>query len=50
MAAIAEKTGTGDAMGWWHKALEKMADMKQRGILLPTDEPFLRQLQQKVRG
>ncbi len=48
MADIAEKTGTGDALEWWRKANDLLAGMKQRGIMLPTDEQYLEQLRQKV--
>jgi hypothetical protein len=41
MAEIAERAGTGDAGEWWCKAHGYLADMKQRGIMLPADEPYL---------
>ncbi len=50
MAMMAEQSGTDDAMGWWQKACETLSAMKQRGIMLPTDEPYLEQLRQKVGG
>jgi hypothetical protein len=50
MADMAEKTGTADAREWWRKAYEQLSGMKQRGIMLPTDEPYLGQLRNKVEG
>ena len=48
LADIAEKSGTGDALEWWRKAYETLSAMKQRGIMLPTDEPHLIQLRHKL--
>lgn len=50
MADISEKTGTGAALQWWRKAYDRLSGMKQRGIMLPTDEQYLRTLRQKVEG
>jgi hypothetical protein len=50
MATMAEQGGTGDALEWWRKAFETLSAMQQRGIMLPTDEPYLEQLRQKVGG
>lgn len=41
MADMAEKSGTGDAIGWWRKAYDQLAGMKQRGVMVPTDEQYL---------
>ena len=48
MATMAEKSGTGDALEWWRKAYGQLSGMKQRGIMLPTDEQYLVQLKQKA--
>ena len=50
MADMAEKSGTGDALEWWRKAYDTLSAMKQRGIMLPTDEQYLVQLRQKLEG
>jgi tetratricopeptide (TPR) repeat protein len=49
MAEINEKMGQSDAVVWWRKAYEQLSAMKQRGIMLPTDEQLLAQLKQKVK-
>jgi tetratricopeptide (TPR) repeat protein len=49
MATMAEQNGD-DAQPWWRKAYETLSAMKQRGIMLPTDEPYLAQLRAKVGG
>ena len=48
MADMAEQNNTGDAAQWYRKAYEQLAGMKQRGIMLPTDEPYLEQLRRKI--
>jgi hypothetical protein len=48
IAMMAEQNATADALEWWRKAYEKLARMKQRGIMLPTDEPYLAQLKAKL--
>jgi hypothetical protein len=48
MAEMAEKSGTGEAPQWWRKAYDQLAGMKQRGIMLPTDEQYLPMLRQKA--
>jgi tetratricopeptide (TPR) repeat protein len=48
MAEMAEKSGTGDALEWWRKAYEQLSRMKERGIMLPTDEQYLGQLREKA--
>lgn len=48
VATIAEQPGRSDARDWWRKAHDTRAAMKQRGIMLPTDEPNLAELRQKV--
>ncbi len=50
MADIAEKAGQGDAQVWWRKAYEQLAGMKQRGVMLPTDEQYLGVLREKAGG
>ena len=47
-ATMVRKFGTGDALKWWRKAHETLSAMKQRDIMLPTDEPYLEQLRQKI--
>ena len=46
MADVAEKSGPAEAREWWRKGHDQLAGMKQRGIMLPTDEPYLDQLRQ----
>ncbi len=48
MAIMAEKAGTGDAAAWWRLAYETLSALQQRGIMLPTDEPYLEQLRQQT--
>ena len=48
MAQVAEQNSTGDAREWWHKAYAQLSGMKQRGIMLPTDEQHLTALRQKA--
>jgi hypothetical protein len=48
LADVAEKTGTGDARTWWSKAYDQLVRMKQRGIMLPTDEKYLVALKEKA--
>ena len=48
MATVVEQTGSGDARDWWRKAHDTLAAMKQRGIMLPTDQQYLDQLRQKM--
>ena len=48
MAIMAEQSGTGDALEWWRKAYRTLSAMKQRGIMLPTGEPYLEQLRRNV--
>jgi hypothetical protein len=48
LADVAEKSGTGDALEWWRKAYDTLSAMKQRGIMLPTDEQYLEQLKNKI--
>ena len=48
MADLAERTGAGDAIGWWRKALDLLVDMRQRGILMPADLQFLEIVRQKL--
>jgi len=50
MADMAEKSGPGDARGWWRQAYEKLLDMQARGIMLPTDEQYLTVLREKAGG
>jgi hypothetical protein len=49
MADFAEKVGGGDAGDWWSRTYELLADMKARGVLLPTDEKFLDSARGKLR-
>ena len=48
MAMMAEQSNSGEAHEWWRKAYETLSALKQRGILLPTDEPYLMQLKAKL--
>jgi tetratricopeptide (TPR) repeat protein len=48
MADTAEKRGDGDAQRWWSRAYEILSAMQQRGIMLPTDEPYLETLRRKA--
>jgi hypothetical protein len=48
MADIAEKAGAGDALAWFGKAYDRLSDMKQRGIMRPTDEKHLAVLREKA--
>ena len=48
MAHMAEKSGNGDAQQWWRRAYETLSAMKQRGIMLPTDEQYLEALRSKL--
>ena len=48
LAQMAEQDSTGDAREWWVKAYAQLSGMKQRGIMLPTDEVRLEFLRQKV--
>jgi hypothetical protein len=48
MADMAEKSGDGDAQRWWKQAYETLSAMQQRGIMLPTDEPYLEALRSKA--
>jgi tetratricopeptide (TPR) repeat protein len=48
MAMMAERSGSGDALEWWRKAYETLAALKQRGIMMPTDEPYLEWLRGKT--
>jgi tetratricopeptide (TPR) repeat protein len=41
IAQVAEEAGQSDATAWWNKAYATFSDMKRRGIMLPTDEPYL---------
>jgi actin-like ATPase involved in cell morphogenesis/tetratricopeptide (TPR) repeat protein len=50
MAVNSEMMRQGDAMVWWRKAYEQLSSMKQRGIILPSDEEDLERLKQKVGG
>lgn len=50
MATMAEQSGSGEAAQWWRKAYEMLSAMKQRGIMLPTDEKFLARLRVKAGG
>jgi tetratricopeptide (TPR) repeat protein len=49
MAALAETTSIDEAMKWWRRAYDQLSDMKQRGILLPTDEKYLEAVCLKLR-
>jgi hypothetical protein len=49
LAMMVEQTRQGDALEWWRKAYEEPSSMKQQfGIMLPTGEPCLAQLREKV--
>ena len=48
LATLAEKSSSPDARDWWQKAYDQLSEMKQRGILLPTDEQYLEQIRQKL--
>jgi hypothetical protein len=50
MAQIEEHTGGGKALDCWRKAYAAISEMKQRGILLPTDEQYLETLAAKAHG
>ncbi len=50
IAAITEKSGHGDARAWYRRAYDTLNGMKQRGIMLPTDEQYLEVLRQKAEG
>lgn len=48
MAIATEQNKLRDAKIWWHKAYEQLSGMKQRGIMLPTDEQYLGWLKEKA--
>jgi tetratricopeptide (TPR) repeat protein len=49
LAAHCEKSSKpAEAIGWWKKAHDTLAGMKQRGIMLPTDEQYLETLRVKA--
>ncbi len=48
MAALREREGSGEALQWYRKAYDQLAQMKQRGLLKSDDEPHLKTLKAKL--
>ena len=48
MADFTETAASGEATRWWRRVYEQISDMKQRGILLPTDEQYLEAVRRKL--
>lgn len=49
IAALAEKTGKGDAKAWYQRAYDLLAEMKAKGRLIQAwDEKYLEILRQKL--